>query len=197
MIGTPAHVCIMTLGGQPQVITLALDALLAQGAPIGEVIVVHLSSHIQRYRAALDCLAREFADDRYAGRPCRYRLLPVSLGEQAADDLHSDAAVDATINLFHRLIQQLKQQDATIHLCLSGGRRLLGMLSLSAALLHFDQRDTPCASAARTARCCTCRTTLRFAWFACRFHRGATFSRPCARRPRRPPARCWTARCGR
>lgn len=135
------HICIATLGGQPQVVTLALDNLLKQGFPIGEVIVVHLSLQNPRYRAALNCLHQEFANDHYAGHPCRYRPVPIQLGTQAVADLDSEAAIDAVLNAFQRLIQQLKQQGKTVHLCLAGGRRLLGMLALSAALLYFDQTD--------------------------------------------------------
>lgn len=141
MSQTPHHVCIATLGGQPQVITLALDLLFAQGICISEVIVVHLSTQNPRYQAALSRLAQEFAGERYAGHPCRYRPHAIQLGAQVIDDLATDMATDATLNTFHLLIQRLKQQGAVLHLCISGGRRLLGMLALSAALLYCDQAD--------------------------------------------------------
>ena len=137
----PTSVCIATLGGQPQVVTLALDVLLARGEPIGELIVVHLSEQNPRYRAALALLAREFAGDRYQGRPCRYRPQAVTLGGAPLDDLASEAATGAALNTFSRLIQRLKQQDRAIHLCLSGGRRLLGMLAMSALQLYGDHAD--------------------------------------------------------
>ena len=40
---TKASVLIATLGGQPQVVTFALDALLAQNEEITAVYVIHLS----------------------------------------------------------------------------------------------------------------------------------------------------------
>lgn len=43
---------IVTLGGQPQVITFALDALLAQGEAISDVYVLHLSFANPRTRQA-------------------------------------------------------------------------------------------------------------------------------------------------
>jgi CRISPR-associated protein Csx14 len=141
MTGHRTHICVATLGGQPQVVTLALDQLLEQGYPIDEVFVIHLAPRNPRYRAALDQLAGEFAGGCYAGRPCRYQPRPVRLGAQLIDDLHGDTETDAAIAMFNRLIQELKREDATIHLCLSGGRRLLGMLALSAALLYFEQSD--------------------------------------------------------
>nr|MDQ2997171.1 CRISPR-associated ring nuclease [Chloroflexota bacterium] len=141
MTGTRPHICVATLGAQPQVVTLALDALLEHGYPISEVFVIHLSTRNERYRAGLERLASEFTDGRYAGRPCRYQPRPVRIGSRLIDDLQGDEETDAAIAMFNRLIQELKREDATIHLCLSGGRRLLGMLALSAALLYFDQAD--------------------------------------------------------
>jgi CRISPR-associated protein Csx14 len=38
-----AATLIATIGGQPQVVTFALDALLAQGEEIAEVYIVHLT----------------------------------------------------------------------------------------------------------------------------------------------------------
>lgn len=141
-MSTPiTSVCIATLGGQPQVVTLALDALMGRGEPIGEVVVVHLSERNPRYRAALAALASEFAGDRYHGRPCRYRPLAVTQGHVPIEDLASEAATGAALNTFSRLIQQLKRQDRAIHLCLTGGRRLLGMLAMSAVQLYGDHAD--------------------------------------------------------
>lgn len=135
------HVCIATLGGQPQVVTLALDVLLGRGVPIGEVFVIHLAPSNPRYRDALARLASEFAGGCYAGRPIRYQPRPIRIGPRLIDDLDSDEAIDASIGLFNQLIQELKAEDATVHLCVSGGRRLLGMLAMAAALLYFDQHD--------------------------------------------------------
>jgi CRISPR-associated protein Csx14 len=137
----PTSVCIATLGGQPQVVTLALDVLLARGEAIGELIVVHLSEHNPRYRAALGLLAGEFAGDRYRGRHCRYRPLAVTLAGRPIDDLASETASGAALDTFIRLIQRLKRQDRAIHLCLSGGRRLLGMLAMSAMQIYGDHAD--------------------------------------------------------
>ena len=39
---------VATLGGQPQVVTLALDALLAQGVPVSELILLYLSPENDR-----------------------------------------------------------------------------------------------------------------------------------------------------
>ena len=65
---------VATLGGQPQVVTFALDALRARGeVDLGEVYVVHLSPENERVRHALLLLGREFSEDRYQGGACRFR----------------------------------------------------------------------------------------------------------------------------
>ncbi|NJO81845.1 MAG: histidine kinase [Blastochloris sp.] len=138
---TSSHVCIATLGGQPQVVTLALDALISQGVPISEVIVVHLSTQNPRYQTALETLNREFTNDYYGGQPCRYRRVPIQLGTEPIIDLDSESTTDAVSNTLQNIIQQLKHQGRTVHLCIAGGRRLLGILALSTALLYFDHAD--------------------------------------------------------
>lgn len=134
-------VYIATLGGQPQVVTLALDRLLARGEPIDEAVVVHLSLGDPRYGHALRRVAGAFAGERYAGRHIRYRPLAVRAGALDVDDLRGERAVGGALDVFQVLIRQLKEADAQIHLCIAGGRRLLGMLALSAAMLYFDRGD--------------------------------------------------------
>lgn len=134
-------VMVATLGGQPQVVTLALDALLDRGYPIGELIVVHLSTNNPRYHTALAQLGQTFASGVYRDRPLRYLPYAVCLGDAVVDDIHSEVATDAVLNSFHQLLQQLKQQGRAVHLCISGGRRMLGLLGLAAALIYFDYGD--------------------------------------------------------
>lgn len=137
----PSAVLVATLGGQPQVITLALDALLDRGYPIKELIVVHLSEQNPRYEAALARLSNVFVNGRYREHTLRYRPYPVLLGNTPIRDIQAEAATDAVLNTFHQLLQQLKRQGLSVHLCISGGRRMLGLLGLAAALIHFDYAD--------------------------------------------------------
>ncbi len=134
-------VCVATLGSQPQIVTLALDALLIRGYPLTELIVIHLTQHGPHYQAALQRLAALFVDDHYCGQPLRFRMLPILIGQRPVADVQSEAAVDAASTAIQRLLQQLKAQHATIHLCATGGRRVLSMLATAAALQHFDQHD--------------------------------------------------------
>ena len=132
-------ILIATLGGQPQVVTFALDALLAQGLLIDEVVVVYLGDN--RYREAYLHLAREFERGQYQGRSCRFRgVLIKEQGRPLADVRHTLDAEAVWQNL-HELLGTLKGENAQIHLLLAGGRRLVALLAMSTAMLHFDHAD--------------------------------------------------------
>ncbi|MCD6555019.1 MAG: histidine kinase, partial [Anaerolineae bacterium] len=136
-------VLLSTLGGQAQVVTFALDALLAQGEEIEQVVVLHLSPEDVRVQRALIQLGQEFADDFYAhaGRPCRFRHIAIRDKTRPLVDIRQEADAVATWQVVHELLKTLKSQGWRVHLCLAGGRRMIGLLALSAAMLIFDHYD--------------------------------------------------------
>jgi len=127
---------IATLGGQPQVVTFALDALLARGEIIRDVVVIHLDRSDARVRASLARLMAEFPNDRYRDGICRLRAAPLPLL-----DIRDEQEADRAWNTIHSLIGALKTQERPLHLCIAGGRRMLALLALSAAMLHFGHAD--------------------------------------------------------
>jgi len=130
------------MAGGPQVVTFALDELLGRGEVIHEVIVVHLSPQADALAGqALAKLTAEFPDDHYAGRPCRLRFFPIRQGGRRLDDIRDDAAVNVAWGAIYELIASLKTQGRHLHVCITGGRRMLALLAMSAAMLHFDHRD--------------------------------------------------------
>lgn len=132
---------VATMGGQAQVVTFALDWLMARGELIGEVVVVHLSPADPRVSKALRQLAAEFANGCYAGQPMRLLLAPITRGGNAIADICDEAAAEATWQTVYRLVSDLKQQGRTLHVCLAGGRRIMGLMAMSAAMLHFGHQD--------------------------------------------------------
>ncbi|RLC70819.1 MAG: histidine kinase [Chloroflexi bacterium] len=137
-------VMIATIGRQAQVVTFALDDLLRRGEVIHEVIVVHLSPQAEpRTGQALVKLTAEFPDDYYdhAGQSCRLRFFPIREGSSKLDDIRDHTAVNAAWSAIYELIASLKTQGRHLHVCISGGRRMLALLAMSAAMLHFDHRD--------------------------------------------------------
>jgi CRISPR-associated protein Csx14 len=131
---------LATLGGQPQVVTFALDALL-EDHPISDVIVLYLPSEDGRAARALDRLAAEFAGGRYAGRSMRFEALPIRLDGRVLADIRDEAGADAVWEMVYALVGRLKDERRTLHVCISGGRRILGLLTMSAAMLHFGHQD--------------------------------------------------------
>jgi CRISPR-associated protein Csx14 len=132
---------IATVGGQPQVVTFALDTLLAQGVPVSEVYVVHLSSDNRRIHHSLQVLAREFHEDRYAGAPCRYRRVPILRNGQPLREIQNASDADVVWQTIRSLMVDLKEQGRTLHICVAGGRRMVALLTISAAALLCDHRD--------------------------------------------------------
>jgi CRISPR-associated protein Csx14 len=157
---------VVTMGGQAQVVTFALDWLLAQGESIGEVVVLHLSPEDERTRQALAQLAAEFSGDRYrhASRSsqgeqrCRLRLVPMRRGsprplgsaQEKLTDIRDEADAEATWQTVYHLLSSLKAQGRSpgspgslrsLHLCIAGGRRMMGLLALSAAMLLCGHDD--------------------------------------------------------
>jgi CRISPR-associated protein Csx14 len=130
---------VTTMGGQAQVVTFALDWFLAQGEPVREVIVLHLSPEDTRVSGALAQLAAEFPNDHYAhtGQPLRFRHVPVCDGRGPLLDIRDEAAAEATWQTVYRLVADLKRDGHTLHLCIAGGRRIMGLMAASAAMMHF------------------------------------------------------------
>lgn len=130
-----------TLGGQPQVVTFALDALLAQNISVEELIVLHFSPENERIQQSLARLAAEFDNGRYGERPLRYYPHPLCAGQHHLTDIYDETDVNTAWEAINHLITNLKSERRPLHICISGGRRILGLLTLSAASLHFGHQD--------------------------------------------------------
>lgn len=132
---------IATLGGQPQVLTFALDELLARGEAVDQVAAVHLAPATPAMQQSLARLAAAFAGGCYAGRPCLLRQVLIHDGATPLADIADERAAEATWQTLHRLIGQLKAEGRRLHLVVTGGPRLIGLLAMSAATLLFDHQD--------------------------------------------------------
>lgn len=132
---------LATLGGQPQAVTFALDALLARGEQIREVVVLHLGPEHPRFGQALARLAAEFTSDWYQGRRIRFRPVPVRNARGRLPDIRDEREAEAALQAVHELIATLKAQGRRLHVCIAGGRRLLALLAMSSAVLLFSHHD--------------------------------------------------------
>ncbi|MBC7222967.1 MAG: histidine kinase [Anaerolineae bacterium] len=135
-------ILVSTMGGQAQVVTFALDDLLARGEEVRDVFVLHLSPADPRVQRALDQLADEFARGEYQGRPCRLHLRAIRTREGLPlADIRDESDADQVWMEVYHLLSELKGQGRRLHLCIAGGRRIMGVLALSAAMLLFGHQD--------------------------------------------------------
>lgn len=137
------HTLLATLGGQPQVVTFTLDLLLSRGVPIKDVIVIHPTVLQPRLKHSLACLNTEFMGDRYQvnGQIIHFHSHILRLDEEPLEDIVDDMSANGALDTIHSLIRTLKQQHRHMHLSVTGGRRLMSLLAISAALLNFDHAD--------------------------------------------------------
>lgn len=141
---TRAATLLVTLGGQPQVVTFALDELLARGVAVTEVIALYLGGAAGESTRATRSLARlsaEFQGEHYGHRPMRFRPLPLRVGDKSLPDIRDETDADGVWRAVYQLVAELKTSGRILHICLSGGRRLLGLMTMSAAMLHFGHQD--------------------------------------------------------
>lgn len=131
---------VATLGGQPQVITFTLDLLLARGERIHQVVVVYMASS-PRYQQAHRRLVGEFLNDQYAGQVCHLRSVPIRMGAQTIEDARSASEVEAVRATFFSLLGELKGHGQRLQLSLSGGRRVMALTALAAAMQHLTPAD--------------------------------------------------------
>ncbi len=143
---------IATLGGKPQVVTFVLDALLTSGVPVRRVCVVHLSAHDPRIQGSLNKLQVDLHTT-YGKSALRFESVPIHTppsaiqGTYAAikgrpvDSVDDPSAAEAIWMTFHRLIGALRVEGYGIHLCVTGGPRLIALQALSAATLLLTPQD--------------------------------------------------------
>lgn len=129
------------MGGQAQVVTFALDALLAMGEEIATVLVLHLSPDASRVRQALAQLSAEFTGERYQGRALVFRHLPIQARGRPLPAIRDGQEAEAVWTMVRDLLAELKRTGQQLHICVAGGPRLLALTLTSAAMLQCDHRD--------------------------------------------------------
>lgn len=131
---------ICTIRGQPQVVTFAVDTLRAAGEQIDEVLALHLADPTGRTERSLAQLAVTFSQPRY--RAVHYRPYLLRGPRHVIEDVYDEDDANAVWEAVHGLLADLKRDGRRLHICISGGRRMLALLVMSAAMLHFGHHDT-------------------------------------------------------
>jgi len=133
---------IATLGSEPQVVTLCLQALAAAREPIDEIATVHPGEAAGRMADAVQTLDNAFAhDERLAAWRERYRRVVIAGEGGPVPDLLEAEDFRATLGTLYRLVRDYKQAGYRIHLNLSGGRKLMALCGATVAQLLFDEDD--------------------------------------------------------
>lgn len=132
---------IATLGGQPQVVTFTLDALLARGIPITQLVLIHFASNDPRLQRAIQKVVDEFDGHRYKNQPMQLTRVPVDAQAGSLGDIRDEADAHAAWEAINQLIINLKEAHHTLHVCITGGRRMLCLMTMSVAMLHFGHQD--------------------------------------------------------
>lgn len=131
------HTLIATLGSEPQVVTIVLDQLLARGFAIDQVVVVYTADAV-----VLQAMARVASEFDGAVYPrVTLRAVPIHDARGAVQDFRTDDDMRALLQTVYREVGEAKRNRRTVHLCVSGGRKVMGITAMVVAQLLFDARD--------------------------------------------------------
>ena len=119
---------IATLGTEPQVVTLALQALTDRGEAVHEVVVLHTAPREPRIGAAIARLDAAFAGEpRLAAWRGHYRRVTVEGQAGPVADMLVEEDFGAVLAALYRLVRDRKQAAFRVHLNVSGGRKLMSL----------------------------------------------------------------------
>lgn len=130
-------ILIATLGVEPQVVTITHDQLLGRGYRIKEVVVVYTYS--PGIEDSLKVIEGEYASGFYSD--VRLRKAPVVSEKGPVIDFFSEEDLKALLRTLYREVRRGRQMGATVHLCISGGRKVMGIIGMVVAQLLFGPRD--------------------------------------------------------
>lgn len=132
-----SEILIATLGIEPQVVTITLDRLLADGRPISAVTVVYTEN--PQVQQALATIRTEFAAQVYPG--VELRAVPVTSRHGPVGDFYTDEDLRGLLRTLYAEVRRARQAGYAVHLCVSGGRKVMGILAMVVAQLLFEPED--------------------------------------------------------
>ncbi|MEW6448247.1 MAG: CRISPR-associated ring nuclease [Bacillota bacterium] len=137
-ISKSPEVLIATLGVEPQVVTITLDRLLAGRRHVGEVTVIYTAG--SGVRKALAAIEAEFAKGVYPD--VQLRRAPVVSSRGPVDDFCTEEDLYGLLRTLYSEIRRARQGGGAVHLCVSGGRKVMGIIGMVVAQLLFGPEDT-------------------------------------------------------
>lgn len=132
-----AGILVATLGVEPQVVTIALDLLLSGSWTISEAVVVYTKT--PRIQEALRIIEEEFKKEVYPG--VQLRAVPVTSAAGAVGDFCSVEELHGLLRTLYTEVRRARQTGCVVHLCVSGGRKVMGIMAMVVAQLLFGPED--------------------------------------------------------
>jgi len=131
-------VFLATLGQRPEVITMALDALLPR-YHYDEIVILHTDAERSGIAEAYAALMRVLKTD-YSGLKSRGETLSYA-GGQPLTDISDQHSAEAYYQALLEIIRQYRVQYILIHLLVAGGRKAMSIYAALAAGLLFGEHD--------------------------------------------------------
>jgi CRISPR-associated protein Csx14 len=128
---------VATVGHEPQVVTIALDALLQQGRQIRTVSVVHTAS--PAVLNSMRAIREEFASGHYS--TTRLRSVPIREDAGTLHDCRTEADVRRVLAALYWVVRDAKRTHSVVHLSLAGGRKVMSVAAMVVAQLLFGPED--------------------------------------------------------
>jgi len=114
-----------------------LDHLLKDGEKIDEVVVIYTDT--QGVRSALEVVQKEFESGNYY-REIELRCVLVVSDEGPVKDFCSEMDIRGLMGTLYREVRRLRKKG-TVHFCISGGRKVMGIMGMVVAQLLFGPDD--------------------------------------------------------
>ncbi len=138
---TQVGALVATIGVEPQVVTLTLDALRERGFPIACVCVLHPNERNPSIANAIQRLRKEQNFYRNLGANLRWLFIPIREGDHYPEDFATERDVALLLRVIYKTVKDLKRRGYRIHLSIAGGRKVMTAMGMVVAQLLLDEHD--------------------------------------------------------
>ncbi len=132
------QVLVATVGVEPQVVTLTLDALQLRGFPITAVYIVHTNPS---HPAIANSLRRLMDERQHYKETVRFFFVPVRDGNHYPQDFLEERDVALLLRVLYKTVAKLKRKGKRVHLSIAGGRKVMTAMGMVVAQLLLDEKD--------------------------------------------------------
>ncbi len=135
------YALVATIGVEPQVVTLTLDALREQGFPVTCVCVLHPNEKNPAIANAIQRLRKEQNFYKSLGTDLRWLFIPIREGDRYPEDFAFEQDVALLLRVIYKTVKDLKRKGYHIHLSIAGGRKVMTAMGMVVAQLLLDEHD--------------------------------------------------------